>query len=120
MGRGVRMRAQRVCRARDLKWYINWIYIKKKKKGLPRDSVNSINWAHILAQMVYYFLAYFQVHKQIPHPENSQIQIVVPTGNFGDILAGYYMKHMVLPMGNLLEQAGRRDKLERYTCLILA
>jgi hypothetical protein len=37
-------------------------------------AVNSINWALILAQTVYYFLAYFQVRKQIPHPENSQIQ----------------------------------------------
>jgi threonine synthase len=70
-------------------------------------AVNSINWARILAQTVYYFLAYFHVRKQIPHPETSQIQFVVPTGNFGDVLAGYYAKRMGLPMGD----ADDSDKL---------
>ena len=63
-------------------------------------AVNSINWARILAQTVYYFLAYFHVRKQIPHPENSRIQFVVPTGNFGDVLAGYYARRMGLPIGD--------------------
>jgi len=79
-------------------------------------AVNSINWARILAQTVYYFLAYFQVRKQIPHPQNSQIQFVVPTGNFGDILAGYYAKRMGLPMGNnkLVVATNSNDILARF------
>ncbi|KAF8497562.1 tryptophan synthase beta subunit-like PLP-dependent enzyme [Russula emetica] len=79
-------------------------------------AVNSINWARILAQTVYYFLAYFQVRKQIPHPENSQIQFVVPTGNFGDVLAGYYAKRMGLPMGNnkLVVATNSNDILARF------
>jgi threonine synthase len=77
-------------------------------------AVNSINWARILAQTVYYFLAYFQVRKQIPHPENSQIQFVVPTGNFGDVLAGYYAKRMGLPMGKLVVATNSNDILARF------
>ena len=77
-------------------------------------AVNSINWARILAQTVYYFLAYFQVRKQIPHPENSRIQFIVPTGNFGDILAGYYAKRMGLPMGKLVVSTNSNDILARF------
>jgi threonine synthase len=77
-------------------------------------AVNSINWARILAQTVYYFLAYFQVRKQIGHPENSQIQFVVPTGNFGDILAGHYAKRMGLPMGKLVVATNSNDILARF------
>ncbi|KAN0107782.1 Tryptophan synthase beta subunit-like PLP-dependent enzyme, partial [Russula decolorans] len=69
-------------------------------------AVNSINWARILA--------YFQVRKQIPHPENSQIQFVVPTGNFGDVLAGYYYyaKRMGLPMGKLVVATNSNDTVD--------
>ncbi|KAH9974265.1 tryptophan synthase beta subunit-like PLP-dependent enzyme [Lactifluus volemus] len=77
-------------------------------------AVNSINWARILAQTVYYFLAYFHVRRQIPHPESSEIQFVVPTGNFGDILAGYYAKRMGLPMGKLVIATNSNDILTRF------
>ena len=77
-------------------------------------AVNSINWARILAQTVYYFLAYFHVRKQITHPENFQIQFVVPTGNFGDILAGYYAKRMGLPMLKLVIATNSNDILSRF------
>ena len=77
-------------------------------------AVNSINWARILAQTVYYFLAYFHVRRQIPHPESSEIQFVVPTGNFGDVLAGYYAKRMGLPMGKLVVATNSNDILARF------
>jgi threonine synthase len=77
-------------------------------------AVNSINWARILAQIVYYFLAYFHVRRQIPHPESSEIQFVVPTGNFGDVLAGYYAKRMGLPMGKLVVATNSNDILTRF------
>jgi len=77
-------------------------------------AVNSINWARILAQTVYYFLAYFHVRKQIAHPETSQVQFVVPTGNFGDVLAGYYAKRMGLPMGKLVVATNSNDILARF------
>jgi threonine synthase len=77
-------------------------------------AVNSINWARILSQTVYYFFAYFHVRRQIPHPESSKIQFVVPTGNFGDILAGYYAKRMGLPMDKLVVATNSNDILTRF------
>ena len=77
-------------------------------------AVNSINWARILAQTVYYFFAYFHVTRHIPHPESSEIQFVVPTGNFGDVLAGYYAKRMGLPMGKLVVATNSNDILTRF------
>ena len=80
-----------------------------------RNSISeSTSWAPILAQTVYYFLAYFPVRKKIPHPENSQIQFIVPTGrmgNLGDILAGYYAKCMGLPMSKLVVATTRTTYL---------
>jgi len=55
-------------------------------------AVNSINWARILAQITYYFYAYFQLLKQ--HPGLRPVKFIVPSGNFGNILAGYYAKRM--------------------------
>ncbi|KAI9567714.1 tryptophan synthase beta subunit-like PLP-dependent enzyme [Boletus coccyginus] len=78
-------------------------------------AVNSINWARILVQIVYYFSAYFQLLSNpgvdIDHPE---IQFVVPTGNFGDVLAGYYAKRMGLPMGKLGVATNSNDILARF------
>ena len=73
-------------------------------------AVNSINWARILAQIVYYFSAYFQ----LPEAKREKVQFVVPTGNFGDILAGYYAKRLGLPMGELVVATNENDILERF------
>ncbi|KAJ7747982.1 tryptophan synthase beta subunit-like PLP-dependent enzyme [Mycena maculata] len=80
-------------------------------------AVNSINWARILAQTVYYFLSYFHFRAQLPPGVNSddvKIQYVVPTGNFGDILAGYYAKRMGLPMAKLVVATNANDILARF------
>ncbi|CDO74827.1 hypothetical protein BN946_scf184353.g8 [Trametes cinnabarina] len=77
-------------------------------------AVNSINWARILAQTVYYFLSYFQLRRQVSNPDEIEIQYVVPTGNFGDILAGYYAKRMGLPMGRLGVATNANDILARF------
>ncbi|KAI0052368.1 tryptophan synthase beta subunit-like PLP-dependent enzyme [Auriscalpium vulgare] len=76
-------------------------------------AVNSINWARILAQTVYYFVAYFHIRKQL-HSGGAELQFVVPTGNFGDILAGYYAKRMGLPMGKLVVATNSNDILARF------
>lgn len=73
-------------------------------------AVNSINWARILAQIVYYFSAYFQ----LPADKRDKVQFVVPTGNFGDILAGWYAKKLGLPMGELVVATNENDILERF------
>lgn len=77
-------------------------------------AVNSINWARILVQIVYYFSAYFQLKNSNVGLDHSEIQFVVPTGNFGDILAGYYAKRMGLPMGKLGAATNSNDILARF------
>lgn len=78
-------------------------------------AINSINWARILAQMVYYFSAYFQAKRMgIIGQGEKRIQFVVPTGNFGDVLAGYYAKRMGLPMEPLAIATNANDILTRF------
>lgn len=77
-------------------------------------AVNSINWARILAQIVYYFSAYFSVKRQLGSSANPSLQFVVPTGNFGDVLAGYYAKRMGLPMSHLGIGTNENDILARF------
>lgn len=75
-------------------------------------AVNSINWARILAQITYYFSAYFQLLKR--KPDLKQVKFVVPTGNFGDILAGFYAKRMGLPISKLVIATNENDILHRF------
>ncbi|KAJ9604504.1 threonine synthase [Cladophialophora chaetospira] len=75
-------------------------------------AVNSINWARILAQITYYFYSYFQLLKQ--KPDLKEVKFVVPTGNFGDILAGFYAKRMGLPIAKLVIATNENDILHRF------
>ncbi|WP_134701861.1 threonine synthase [Ammoniphilus sp. YIM 78166] len=74
-------------------------------------AINSINFARILAQTVYYFYAYFQVTKQT---DAKLVNFSVPTGNFGDIFAGYLAKRMGLPVGKLIVATNENNILERF------
>ncbi|SDA01303.1 BZ3500_MvSof-1268-A1-R1_Chr10-1g02570 [Microbotryum saponariae] len=75
-------------------------------------AINSINWARILAQIVYYFSSYFAARKLIG-PE-AKVQFAVPTGNFGDVLAGYYAKRLGLPSQQLVVATNANDILTRF------
>ncbi|KAK6497691.1 threonine synthase [Arthrobotrys musiformis] len=75
-------------------------------------AVNSINWARILAQIVYYFHSYFALQKE--YPSQSPPRFVVPTGNFGDVLAGYFAKRMGLPIEKLVVATNENDILDRF------
>lgn len=77
--------------------------------GTPLVAVNSINWARIMAQTVYYF--YAALHLGAP---SRSIQFSVPTGNFGDIYAGYLAKSMGLPIEQLVIATNRNDILHRF------
>lgn len=83
-------------------------------------AINSINWARILAQIVYYFSSYFQLLKALNLSASEavakgiQLQYCVPTGNFGDILAGWYAKQLGLPMANLVVATNENDILQRF------
>ena len=75
-------------------------------KSINMSGVNSINWARIIAQAVYYFYAYFKLGK-------DNISFSVPTGNFGDIFAGYLAKKMGLPINKLIVATNENDILHR-------
>ncbi|TGO52436.1 hypothetical protein BCON_0141g00070 [Botryotinia convoluta] len=77
-------------------------------------AVNSINWARILAQTTYYFHAYFSLQKSSGYKPENKVRFVVPTGNFGDILAGYFAKRMGLPAEKLVIATNENDILYRF------
>ena len=76
--------------------------------GMKLGAVNSINWARIMAQIVYYFSASLTLGG--PH---RPVSFSVPTGNFGDIFAGYLAKQMGLPIDQLVVATNRNDILHR-------
>ena len=69
-----------------------------KDKGFELSSANSINWGRLVPQIVYYFWAYLNLLKKNEIKENEKINFCIPTGNFGNILAGYYAYLMGLPV----------------------
>ncbi|MCC3143999.1 threonine synthase [Halanaerobium sp. Z-7514] len=66
------------------------------------SSANSINWGRLLPQIVYYFSAYFQLINDNAISEGEEINITVPTGNFGNILAAYYAYKLGLPVNKFI------------------
>ncbi len=75
------------------------------REKINMSGVNSINWARIICQIVYYFYSYFKV--------KTQINFSVPTGNFGDVYAGYVAKKMGLPINKLIVSTNENDILFR-------
>jgi threonine synthase len=78
------------------------------RDGVGLAGVNSINWARVLAQVVYYFTS--AVSLGAPH---RKVSFTVPTGNFGDIFAGYIAKRMGLPIDRLVIATNQNDILHR-------
>ena len=73
-----------------------------KKENLQLSSANSINIGRLAAQVVYYFAGYMQLIENKEIPMGEMVNFVVPTGNFGNILAGYYAKILGLPINRLV------------------
>jgi len=78
------------------------------KSSTKLSGVNSINWARIIAQIVYYFFSFLK-----EWDEKEKINFSVPTGNFGDIFAGFFAKQMGLPINKLLIATNTNNILER-------
>lgn len=78
------------------------------RDGVKLAGVNSINWARVLAQVVYYFSS--AVSLGAPH---RKVSFTVPTGNFGDIFAGFIAKQMGLPIDKLVIATNQNDILHR-------
>lgn len=75
---------------------------KLESSGMMFSSANSINWGRLAPQIIYYISAYATLVKDGEIKAGDKINIVVPTGNFGNILAAYYAKHMGLPVNKLI------------------
>jgi threonine synthase len=73
-------------------------------------AVNSINWGRIVAQVVYYFKAYFAVTKT----NNEKVSFAVPSGNFGNVLAGHIARMMGLPIRHLVVATNENDVLDEF------
>ncbi len=80
------------------------------KRGHRIGTVNSINWARLLAQVVYYFAAYFQATKD----EGERVAFTVPSGNFGNVCAGHVARMMGLPIERLVVATNENDVLDEF------
>jgi threonine synthase len=81
------------------------------KQQYSLGAVNSVNWVRVLAQVVYFFQAAFRVQER---SGCAAVQVCVPTGNFGDIFAGYVAKTMGAPISRLILATNENDILARF------
>lgn len=88
--------------------------IPEPVKGVSLSSANSINIGRLVPQIVYYFSAYAQLIEQGVIKEGDKVDYVVPTGNFGDIMAGWYAMKMGLPVGRLVCASNKNDVLTEF------
>lgn len=85
-----------------------------KHSGVRLSSANSINIGRLAPQVVYYFKAYRDLWQQGAVELGEKVDFVVPTGNFGDILAGYIAKQLGLPVGTLVCASNANDVLTEF------
>ena len=84
------------------------------EKGFVLSSANSINWGRLVPQIVYYISAYCQLLADRELAPGEGVNFCVPTGNFGNILAGYYAKQMGLPVNRLICASNRNNVLTDF------
>ncbi len=80
------------------------------KQRYAIGTVNSINWARLLAQVVYYFAGWFQATTH----DDQTVDFAVPSGNFGNICAGHVARSMGLPIGRLVAATNENDVLDEF------
>jgi threonine synthase len=80
------------------------------KRRYRIGTVNSINWARLLAQVVYYFAGYFQATRS----DGERVSFAVPSGNFGNICAGHVARSMGLPIAHLVLATNENDVLDEF------
>jgi threonine synthase len=80
------------------------------KRQYKIGTVNSINWARLLAQVVYYFAGYFQATSK----DSQQVSFTVPSGNFGNVCAGHVARQMGLPIEQLVVATNENDVLDEF------
>ncbi len=82
--------------------------------GFQLTSANSINWGRLLPQVVYYFQAYLSLVSKNQIQAGDSVNFVVPTGNFGNILAGYYARRLGLPVNKLICASNQNNILSDF------
>jgi len=82
------------------------------KRRYKIGTVNSINWARLLAQVVYYFAGYIQATES----NDQQVSFTVPSGNFGNVCAGHVARQMGLPIARLVVATNENDVLDEFFC----
>ena len=80
------------------------------KRRYKIGTVNSINWARLLAQVVYYFAGYFQATAD----DSQRVSFTVPSGNFGNVCAGHVARQMGLPIDRLVVATNENDVLDEF------
>ena len=80
------------------------------KRKYKIGTVNSINWARLMAQVVYYFAGYFQATQA----DTEQVSFTVPSGNFGNVCAGHVARMMGLPIAQLVVATNENDVLDEF------
>jgi len=80
------------------------------KRQYKIGTVNSINWARLLAQVVYYFAGYIQATEE----NSQQVSFTVPSGNFGNVCAGHVARQMGLPIAQLVVATNENDVLDEF------
>ena len=83
-------------------------------RGYILSSANSINWGRLVPQIAYYFSAYCELLNAGRVKPGDPVNVVVPTGNFGNILAAYFAKHCGLPVGKLVCASNRNNVLTDF------
>ena len=89
---------------------------KLSEGGVFLSSANSINWGRLVPQVVYYISAYCDMYKKGYISLGEKIDVCVPTGNFGNIFAGYIAKLMGLPVGTLVCASNKNNILTDFLC----
>ena len=86
------------------------------RRGYFFSSANSINWGRVLPQIVYYVSAYCDLMRDGKIEPGQQVNVCVPTGNFGNILAAYYAREMGVPIGKMICASNRNNVLTEFLC----
>ena len=84
------------------------------KRRYKIGTVNSINWARLLAQVVYYFAGYFQATEPLDSNQAKQVSFAIPSGNFGNACAGHVARMMGLPIAKLVVATNENDVLDEF------